>query len=709
MADEKEFVITDASGHDHVFPVGTKPEDALAAILETNTARNAEGQKRYEASRTKLAAANASPPEKGHDTGPAGSYLGDVADYAGNYTKGVAEGTASLIDPRTYMKTGVAAYEGAKDIPKFVKGLGVSDIGNAAQMALDTAQQTVENPEQLGQVVGTSVVGPEMIPRSVRLLGPAGRKLEAVGRTISPSEAQALGHLSGVPTGGFLPATARVVGRGMQNVAARAGYVPELKGGARTIDAGDAAKIKSVPVEGRPNAGTTRVPYSGQTPAPYRPAAKAAVKAEDAAAEAASAEEDNARKLKEIADAKVGKESTTTARETVSAINKSGGRESATTTFRAPKAKTVPGGDAPIFAGGKWITPENNPSLYESLKKMGVAGDKTVSAAESGGTEIPVGRTASEGAKAPASNTTGMRRMGGFGPDGEPYTPSDLSASASMGRNARQGLTEAGFDLKPGGNIADELVSQEGVTAPRTNVPAGKSARPGVSAGQTPTVVEGETPPAAVSPTARAVADAGEPGVTAPNLRNVPNGRNAIPGAQGGEVVQNAPPPAAPRPPVTRVGGPAPAAPAPAAVAPTAPVAPATAVPAATRLGGTPSGVFAPKPIKAPGSLEALWQKHGAEEAGTLFARQNPGAFGKLPKTARTNLVREAMAKAGTPDAGGLLPEEAQAVIDAKVKTLTTDTAKRAYLLKAPNSAAFNYIYKMLDRAGLAAKFNAGV
>jgi hypothetical protein len=122
---------------------------------------------------------------------------------------------------------------------------------------------------------------------------------------------------------------------------------------------------------------------------------------------------------------------------------------------------------------------------------------------------------------------------------------------------------------------------------------------------------------------------------------------------------------------------------------------------------GTPVGVFAPKPIKAPPGLQDLWQEHGAEEAGTLFAKQNPGAFGKLPKTTRTNLVREAMAKAGTPDAGGLLPEAAQKAIDTALSTLKTDTAKRAYLLKAPNSAAFNYIYKMLDRGGLAERFNA--
>jgi hypothetical protein len=667
----------------------------------------------FEESKKKLAAANANPPEKGKDQGPTGSYAGDVLDYGLKYGKGVAEGTASLLNPNTYIDAGKAVYEGAKQVPKFVQGFSPSDISNAGAMVRDTAQQTVEDPEALGKVVGSTVVAPELAPRSVRLMGPVGRKVEMLGETITPSEAHAVGSLTGVKTGGILPATARVVGRGMQKIASKAGYVPEVEGGTRTFDVGDAGKIKSVPVEGRPNAGTTRVPYQGQEPGPYRASAKAAQKAEDAAAQDAIDAAENKRKLDVINEAKAGKEATTTARESLSATNDAGGKESMSTTYRTPKETVAPDAEPPIYAGGKWITRESNPTLYEA-----VAGKAKV-----GESAIPVGETASEGEgsvatppKSPASPTTGTKRIGGFMSDGEPYTPSDLSAAGPMGARARQGLSDAGFDLAPGRNLADDIASQEGVTAPRTNVPNGRNARPGVSAGQAPEVLGEQTPPPAVSPTARAVEEAGEPGVTAPNLRNVPNGRGARPGASGMTDIGNEPPPSAgapppaPRPGVTRVGGQAPAAPAAPPVAPAAVVAPAEAPVAAAapsgpvqgsiRVGGKPGGtVFAPKPIKPNPELEALWGEHGAEEAAAKFEKAHPGAFGKLPKKMKTNLVRESMAINGTYDSGGILKEDAQRAIDAGLAARATDTAKRAYMLAAPNAPAFNYIFKLLKVA----------
>jgi hypothetical protein len=435
----------------------------------------------------------------------------------------------------------------------------------------------------------------------------------------------------------------------MQNVAARAGYVPEIESGARSIDAGNVAKIKSVPVEGRPNAGTTRVPYSGQEPAPYRASAKAAAKA-DKAATAASALEDN----------------------------------------------------PPIYFKGEEITPESNPTLYKALK--GAGGSKATPAAEST-TEVPIGRTASEEVKPAAASPTARPsvsnspEMAGdrstIGADrtwegAEPKT--DLNALAAMSGRGSQSSAGVMHDLE------NEIATSPSTSSTPRFTFEGEAVQPGHGMPPGPAIPQRQ-PPGGISIAGLSTEGTPvRPGMAPPPGPAIGDEASLRPSGQ--------PVPNATRPGVTRVGGPAPAAP---PVPPVAPTAPAGPIQGGIRIGGQPGGVFAPKPIKAPGSLETLWQKHGAEEAGTLFAKQNPGAFGKLPKTTRTNLVREAMAKAGTPDAGGLLPEEAQAVIDAKVKTLTTDTAKRAYLLKAPNSAAFNYIYKMLDRGGLAAKFNAGV
>lgn len=188
-------------------------------------------------------------------------------------------------------------------------------------------------------------------------------------------------------------------------------------------------------------------------------------------------------------------------------------------------------------------------------------------------------------------------------------------------------------------------------------------------------------------------------GTTAPDLRRVPTGRRALPGARNLEVVENASPPAAGEETgVTRAPAPAARAaiegemPVPADVMPTKPT---------IRVGGKGGAqIIATPPIKTvPPELEKLWTAHGAEEAGTKFASAHPDAFPKgLSKTARTNLVREAFAKHfDRYDAGGVLPESAQADIDAKLASFTNEADKRAYLLKAPNAAAFNYIWKMLQ------------
>lgn len=631
MADEaKEFVITDAAGHDHVFPVGVTPEDAVAALHQTNMSRglSATGQPIAGMDLDKEFS-------KGfHEHFKQGA-PGAKQDSTAGFALGLAEGApagvvkgakATLMLPIAITK---AVLGGAADLitdpagtyEKIKKTAG--DLPENVHQAFEAAiKLRTEDPEAWGKQVGEltgSLAGGKIAGSTVAAVK------QPVARGVGAAMVKAAEHpLATRLTGGGMlgravmtgdpmlgaggvalmgaPAALRTGGRALQRMGGM-DLSENLPSGARSIDVGEASKIKSVGVQDRPNQGTTRVPYSGQAPAPYRSAAKAAVKADTAAANVSSAES-----------------------------------------------------NPPIMVGGKQVTAESNPELYKKLKDMGVL-TKSIPPAESGGTGLAIGRTASEGAKEATAAPQGRRFMA----DGQPYTPSDLSAAGPMGARARQGLSDAGFDLKPGENIADAVVSQEGVTAPRTAVPMGKNARPGVSAGQVPEVLGEQTPPAAVA--------------------------NAT----------VTPPPV--RPAGTRVGGPALSAPPATPIVPTAPAAPAVGpVQGSIRVGGKPGGVFAPKPIKSVPALEALWQQHGAEEAGTMFAKKNPGAFGQLPKTTRTNLVREAMTAAGTPDAGGLLPETAQAEIDKRIAKLTTDTAKRAYLLKAPNSAAFNYIWKMLKR-----------
>jgi hypothetical protein len=89
----------------------------------------------------------------------------------------------------------------------------------------------------------------------------------------------------------------------------------------------------------------------------------------------------------------------------------------------------------------------------------------------------------------------------------------------------------------------------------------------------------------------------------------------------------------------------------------------------------------------------ALRTKHGAEEAGTLLA--NDPRFQNMPKTQRTNSIRTL---AG--DEAGLLPTSAQKDIDVKLNKMGSQEAA-AYLAKAPNATAYNYIAKRMKKLGL--------
>ncbi len=89
----------------------------------------------------------------------------------------------------------------------------------------------------------------------------------------------------------------------------------------------------------------------------------------------------------------------------------------------------------------------------------------------------------------------------------------------------------------------------------------------------------------------------------------------------------------------------------------------------------------------------ALRTEHGAEEAGTKLA--NDPRFRGLSKTERTNAIRDI---AG--DEAGLLPSGAQRDIDAKLEKMGPQEAK-AYLAKAPNATAYNYIAKQMKVLGL--------
>ncbi len=88
------------------------------------------------------------------------TYAGDVARYAGGEVKGFARGLTDVINPMTYFQMGQGVVEGLKNLPAYVHGFSKEDITTHLPAFLaETARQTLQDPEQLGRVMGNVVTG----------------------------------------------------------------------------------------------------------------------------------------------------------------------------------------------------------------------------------------------------------------------------------------------------------------------------------------------------------------------------------------------------------------------------------------------------------------------------------------------------------------------------------------------------------------------
>lgn len=120
---------------------------------------------------------------------------------------------------------------------------------------------------------------------------------------------------------------------------------------------------------------------------------------------------------------------------------------------------------------------------------------------------------------------------------------------------------------------------------------------------------------------------------------------------------------------------------------PISPVASHTQAPAAVRIGASPT-VAMPQIPDLQGLVEELRTAHGSAETGRMLA--SDPAFAGMSPTERTNTIR---LQSGGP--AGQLPEAAQRTIDTALASMTP-AEQKAYLLRAPNAAAYEYIRQIL-------------
>lgn len=403
--DEQGLVIVGSDGTEHEFPHGMDPQKAAGIVREQEAFAKSGPLVR---SRTGQMYRHPSEP----------------------VSKDFVDGALSAVNPMNYVKAAESAYH---DPAGAVGGVLAAPFRLAGGLITEPARTL--GSMTAGEAVGAAL--PLAVPAGVRTVG---KGLEVAGTKaewpmqVAASHQVLSGNLGGLGVLAVPPAL-RWAGRSLQKLGG-ADLETAIPSGTRNIDVkGPIRTYGPAAVADAPQGGI-RVPYGAQEPAPYRAAAKAGVKADEAAAAKVAAQEANDARLAQIDDAVEGLNGT---RPVIKVSTKAkmadGSHASMSQGFEAPKPNLEDRINDAVANGQLRRKPEGPPAIRVTGKAATDLANGTVPVAS----------------KAPMPSETRMDELAGkLG--GQPPTPLPPAKVPVLPGGSR---SKGPMSLTPGYTIAD--------------------------------------------------------------------------------------------------------------------------------------------------------------------------------------------------------------------------------------------------------------